>query len=144
MLNVGTARTSGLGRYSALVDRRTADILPILVRPLLAVLILMLSLTTSGITSAVAATIGDGDCCAESGEEARELGQDEQTPDSDRDPCPPLCHACACSPMFAVPSLVAPHPVTRELHTIDPIDGYSQLPASPPGTDVFHPPRRFA
>lgn len=115
-----------------------------LVRPLLVLLILLVSLTTSGIASAVAATMTDGDCCGETAEEAREHGESEQAPDSERDECPPLCHACACSPMFAVPSLAAPHAVTRELVCVDPLDGYSQLPTSPPGTDVFHPPRRFA
>lgn len=116
------------------------------VRPLLALLILLVSLTTSGITSAIAATVTDGDdeCCANTDREAAEHGDDESAPNSERDECPPLCHACACSPMFAVPELVGPHIVTRELQRIDPIDGYSQLPPSPPGTDVFHPPRRNA
>lgn len=101
-----------------------------------------MSLTTSGITSAIAATITDGDeCCADADREATEHGDDEQAPDGERDECPPLCHACACSPMFAVPDLVGPHMVMRELQRIEPIDSCSQLPPSPPGTDVFHPPR---
>ena len=116
------------------------------VRALLALLILLVSLTTSGITSAIAATITGEDCCADGESEATQHADNEQAPEGggERDECPPLCHACACSPMFAVPELVGPHIVTRELQSIDPIDGYSQLPTSPPGTDVFHPPRRTA
>jgi hypothetical protein len=108
-----------------------------LVRALLSLLILALTLSTSGISSAAIATItGDG-CCADAEEDAH----DQDHPDGEQDKCPPLCHTCACSPTFAVPK----HTTTVELVCVlergPTFDVSSQPPASPPRPGVFHPPR---
>ena len=107
-------------------------------RPLLLLLTLLLTLSASGLSSAIATSGGDDDCCADGGDER------DRDPQGHGDTCPPLCHACACSPTFAIPG---PVPVAAMVLTIDgflSIDASSQLPPSPPGRGVFHPPRRGA
>jgi hypothetical protein len=96
-------------------------------------LILVLTLTTSGISASIANVIsGEEDCC---GDEAE--GEEN---DSDRAPCPPLCHACPCSPVFAVPQVSAEPVVARASDPVT-IELVLQPPVSPPGPGVFHPPR---
>ncbi len=109
-------------------------------RALLTVLILLLTLSASGISSAIASSASGDDCCADG---AGEDG-DEQRPDGERDKCPPLCHACACSPTFAVPNGMMSDEIARTLDRPVSVDISSQLPASPPGRGVFHPPRHSA
>ena len=102
-------------------------------RALLIFLVLVVALGASGITSAIASTVVEDDCCAD--------GAGESPADEERDECPPLCHACACSPTFSVPSLeaLATSDALVERDAASP--RRSQLPASPPGRGVFHPPR---
>lgn len=111
-------------------------------RPLLALLILLLTLCTSGLSSVMAAAVrGDAQCC---------LGEDEEEParsasdDGGRDECPPLCHECACSPTFAVPPALRDPGAVIAVEFRPALEASSQLPASPPGEGVFHPPRAFA
>lgn len=112
-----------------------------LLRSLLTLLIVVVALSASGISSIIASTAGDddGDCCPDG------AGDDASgEPDGERDRCPPLCHACACSPAFSVPSIGAAHGVVRAIDRRVTSETRSQLPASPPGRGVFHPPRRSA
>ncbi len=117
-----------------------------LLRSLLTLLIVILTLSASGISSVMASTMSDDtmsddDCCADgAGDEA----PGGESPDGERDRCPPLCHACACSPIFSVPSAASVEWVVRSVERHVTIDGSSQLPVSPPGRGVFHPPRRAA
>jgi hypothetical protein len=106
------------------------------VRPLVTLLIVILTLSVSGIASAVAATITEDDCCADGAESPR-----DEAPTEGHDNCPPLCHACACSPTFAVPAIATPDGFVAIARPAVISDPCSQLPASPPGRGVFHPPR---
>lgn len=111
-------------------------------RPLLTLLIVVLALSASGISSVIASTAGgNDDCCAD---DAADSTPDQQPPDGERDRCPPLCHACACSPTFSVPATVLVDRVVRVVERHVTFDASPQLPASPPGEGVFHPPRRAA
>lgn len=108
-------------------------------RLLLSLLILLMTLSASGISSAIAAGLHDdeneaGACCPD--------GADDDAPGGKSD-CPPLCHACACSPTFAVPTTTVRTPI-RELVRNDSVDVLNQPAASPPRPGVFHPPRRAA
>jgi hypothetical protein len=107
------------------------------VRPLVTLLIVILALSVSGIASAVAATITKDDCCADGADQA----PSDDAPTEGHDKCPPLCHACACSPTFAVPALATPDVFVALAAPASISDPCSQLPASPPGRGVFHPPR---
>jgi hypothetical protein len=115
-------------------------------RALLALLILILTIASSGISSAIASTIGgDDDCCVDGAEDgAPEPRSDGDGADGDGDRCPPLCHGCACSPAFSVPTSVAIVWVVRVVEHRRTVHSASQLPASPFGEGVFHPPRRLA
>jgi hypothetical protein len=112
------------------------------VRALLTLLILILTLAASGLSSAVASiAMGeDDDCCVD--------GAEDKAPDpesgGERDRCPPFCHGCACSPSFAMPAPVAVVRVIRVALHRRAVHNDSQLPASPAGEGVFHPPRRAA
>lgn len=108
-------------------------------RPLLTLLIVVLTLAASGISSVIAATEGDDDCCADGGDDE---APEQERPDGERDRCPPLCHGCACSPMFSVPATVSVDRVVGDVDLDRTLEGSSQLPPSPPGEGVFHPPRR--
>lgn len=111
-----------------------------LVRVLLTLLIVILTLSASGLSSAIVASTGDDDCCSDG---ADRKGADEQ-PGGERDRCPPFCHACACSPAFAAPMLITAGTVVRIPDRQPSPEAPSQLPASPPGQGVFHPPRNAA
>jgi hypothetical protein len=125
-------------------------------RALLALLILILTIASSGISSAIASTIGgDDDCCVDGAEDgapeprsdgdgADGGGADGGGADGDGDRCPPLCHGCACSPAFSVPTSVAIVWVVRVVEHRRTVHSASQLPTSPFGEGVFHPPRRLA
>lgn len=112
----------------------------VLVRALLTLLILILTLAASGLTSAVASiAMGeDEDCCVD--------GPEDEAPESgsERDRCSPFCHGCACSPSFSMPAPVAVVRVDRVVEPRRTFHDDSQLPASPAGEGVFHPPRRAA
>ncbi len=116
-------------------------------RPLLALLILILTISSSGISSAIASTInGDEDCCvdgAEDGAPAPRSPSPSQSGD-EGERCPPMCHGCACSPAFSVPTSIAIVWVVRVVEHRRAIRSVSQLPASHVGEGVFHPPRRAA
>jgi hypothetical protein len=109
-----------------------------LLRPLLTLLIVLVTFASSGISSAIASSMSDdeNDCCGEKGESDK---RDEGP--SERDRCPPLCHACACSPTFSVPPVLVAVELIREIDAMSPSDSVKQPPASPPGPGVFHPPR---
>ena len=107
------------------------------VRPLIAILIVLFALSASGITSAIAATVTEDDCCADGAEQS----QKDDGPTEGHEKCPPLCHACACSPTFAVPGLAIPEAFVAIAQPVLTSVPCSQLPASPPGRGVFHPPR---
>lgn len=109
-------------------------------RTFLTLLIVVLTLSASGISSVIASTVGDSDDCCAAGDEV----PDQELPDGEGDRCPPLCHACACSPMFSVPATVVVDRVVCFVDRRMTTEGLSQLPASPPGKGVFHPPRRSA
>ncbi len=108
-----------------------------LLRPLLTLLIVIVTFASSGISSAIASSMSDedDDCCAEKGESDKR----DEGPSDDR--CPPLCHACACSPTFSVPPVLVAVELIRELEMMSPLDSVKQPSASPPGPGVFHPPR---
>lgn len=110
-----------------------------LVRTLLTLLIVMLTLSASGISSAIVASASDDDCCPD-GADQKGSSSDEQ-PGGERDRCPPLCHACACSPAFSVPAVLVGADLVRTPDRQAALEASSQLPVSPPGPDVFHPPR---
>ena len=108
-------------------------------RPLLALLIIILTLGASGLTSAIASTVTeDEDGCCTDGE-----GEQPNDGSGERNECPPLCHRCACSPMFAIPRFDLGEFVAEVRCDAAP-ELSSQLPTSPPGRGVFHPPRRAA
>lgn len=111
------------------------------VRPLLTLFVFLLALSVSGISSAVAANMTDDDCCADG---AEKTAPGDEPADGHGDKCPPLCHACACSPTFAVPTIAPTGIAVRTIDLKDAIEFCSQLPASPPGPGVFHPPRLSA
>ena len=107
---------------------------------LLSLLILLMTLSSSGISSAIAAGLHDDDaessaCCPD--------GAEDERPDGDHK-CPPLCHACACSPTFSVPSITFSALLVHELVCDESIDVLTQPAASPPHPGVFHPPRLAA
>lgn len=112
-------------------------------RPLLALLILILTISSSGISSAIASTIsGDDDCCVDGADDGAPEPQSQSGDEGDR--CPPLCHGCACSPAFSVPTSIAIVWVVRVVEHRRTVRSVSQLPVSPVGEGVFHPPRRAA
>jgi len=118
-------------------------------RPLLALLILILTISSSGISSAIASTIdGDDDDCCVDGADDGAPAQRSQSQSGDEggegERCPPLCHGCACSPAFSVPTSIAIVWVVRVVEHRRTIRSVSQLPASHVGEGVFHPPRRAA
>jgi hypothetical protein len=103
------------------------------VRFFLALLVLVVTLSISGISSAIAAVAVD-ECCEDGGrDEARGVCDD----------CPPFCHACACAPSFAVPANHVPS-LVRTVERAAPSEPSLQLPPSPSLPGVFHPPRRVA
>ena len=104
-------------------------------RPLRAILIVVLALGMSGTTSALAAS-ATRDCCDDGAKQAQSDGPAERHEKS-----PPLCHACACSPTFAVPGLATPHELVLTAQPVLTVWPCSQLLASVPGRGVFHPPR---
>jgi hypothetical protein len=111
-------------------------------RPLLALLILMLTICSSGISSAIAFTAERDDGCCVDG--AGDGAPDPQSGDEGKR-CPPLCHECACSPAFSVPTtVISIFRVVRFVEYRRTIHIASQLPASPFGEGVFHPPRHAA
>jgi hypothetical protein len=125
------------------VAHRLANTLYLLgpMRPLLPLLILMLTICSSGISSAIAFTVErDDDCCVDSAED----GARDPLSSGDRDPCPPFCHGCACSPAFSVPVAIAFAGVVRVVERYKTIRGFSQLPIGPDREGAFHPPRRSA
>ena len=103
-----------------------------LVRTLQMLLVVALALSISGLSSAIAAA-ADEQCCA--GEAEATEGSE---PDEDQD-CPPFCHACACSQVFAIPSVIH----ERAVISISELGAVSMFwpPTSPPIGGVFHPPR---
>lgn len=109
----------------------------LLARSLFSLLVVVLALSASGLSSAIASSYGEtDDCCADGAGDP-----DEGKPEGRGDHCPPLCHACACSPAFAIPTVAlarSTHETVRHQMTIE---GSSQLPLGPPGRGVFHPPR---
>ena len=121
-------------------------------RPLISLMMLVLTLAVSGISSAAISTSTGDDCCAdgkatsetESGAAELEHSDGDDHPAGDRDTCPPLCHKCACSPMFAVPMTASAGAVTLSLDSWITFANPSRLPLGPPGAGVFHPPRRTA
>lgn len=135
----GGQRTEWTGLASSrLRPTPGAPIIVALPRLLHLLLVFMLAFVASGISSAIAATGEDQEQCCSEAEDSR----DEDAPP--QDDCPPLCHACACSPSFAIPRLeVVTEPVVevlvqRSLHVA------SNLPLGPPSRGVFHPPRASA
>ena len=123
----------------------TAGIQNRLVRPLLVLLIVVLAAAASGVPSTIAATASGDDCCADGAVEVQSGEvQSEERPSGERDECPPLCHACACSPAFALPTVTTTDTVLRAFGRHVPVGISSQLPAGPPGPGVFHPPRASA
>lgn len=118
-------------------------------RPLISLMILILTLAVSGISSAAVATSTGNDCCGdakstEPGAPELEHSDRDEHPDGDGDACPPLCHKCACSPTFAVPKLGTAGSITLSLGSWISFENPLQLPVGPPRSGVFHPPRRAA
>lgn len=106
-----------------------------LVRPLLMLLVLVLSLIAAGASASWASTEdGEDDCCG-----------DKQSPDSSSDDgdetCPPYCHDCACAPLYQQPTAASAVTVTRVAVTGTTFIPATEPPAGPPGPGVFHPPR---
>lgn len=121
-----------------------------LLRPLLTIVALITALAVSGLSSAVAASFAsDDDCCETDCRETdccadRSCGDQsgDQSPEGHgKGGCSPVCHACACAPAFALPSkFLATITITSIVIGIR-LQPTSQLPANPPGDDIFHPPR---
>ncbi|HMG20554.1 MAG TPA: hypothetical protein VK607_04525 [Kofleriaceae bacterium] len=118
-----------------------------LLRALLTLLVVITALAVSGLSSAFASSFGSDQCCA--AECSDEASGDQPCGDhSSKSPgsrgCSPVCHACACAPAFAPPAACSTTFVVHSIEMNQLADVASQLPISPPGDDIFHPPRLSA